>query len=60
MINFLIFSALCFVDYYFLGLFRLYISIGLNKLNITVKSHFARALREKKEFNTDIIDEDDD
>ena len=36
------------------------ISIGLNKLIITMKSHFARALRGKKEFNTDIIDEDDD
>ena len=36
------------------------ISIGLNKLIITMKSHFARSLRGKKEFNTDIIDEDDD
>ena len=36
------------------------ISIGLNKLIITMKSHFARALRGKKEFNNDIIDEDDD
>ena len=36
------------------------ISIGLNKLIITMKSHFARALRGKKEFNTDIIDEDED
>ena len=36
------------------------ISVGLNKLIITMRSHFARALRGKKEFNTDIIDEDDD
>lgn len=36
------------------------ISVGLNKLIITMRSHFARALRGKKEFNTDIIDDDDD
>ena len=36
------------------------ISIGLNKLIITMKSHFKRALRGKKEFNTDIMDEDDE
>ena len=36
------------------------ISVGLNKLVITMRSHFARALRGKKEFNTDIINDDDD
>ncbi len=36
------------------------ISVGLNKLIITMRSHFARALRGKKEFNTDIIDDDED
>jgi hypothetical protein len=36
------------------------ISIGLNKLIITMRSHFKRALRGKKEFNTDIMDEDDE
>ena len=36
------------------------ISVGLNKLIITMRSHFARALRGKKEFNNDIIDEDDE
>ena len=36
------------------------ISVGLNKLIITMRAHFARALRGKKEFNTDIINDDDD
>ena len=36
------------------------ISVGLNKLIITMRSHFAKSLRGKKEFNTDIIDDDDD
>ena len=36
------------------------ISVGLNKLIITMRTHFARALRGKKEFNTDIINDDDD
>ena len=36
------------------------IAVGLNKLIITMRAHFARALRGKKEFNTDIIDDDDD
>ena len=35
------------------------ISVGLNKLIITMRSHFAKSLRGKKEFNTDIIDDDD-
>lgn len=35
-------------------------AVGLNKLIITMRAHFARALRGKKEFNTDIIDDDDD
>lgn len=36
------------------------ISVGLNKLMIVMRSHYSRSLRGKKEFNTDIIDEDDD
>ncbi len=36
------------------------ISVGLNKLIIVMKSHFARSLRGKKQFNDDILDEDDD
>lgn len=35
-------------------------AVGLNKLIITMRSHLSRALRGKKEFNTDIIDDDDD
>ena len=34
-------------------------SAGLNKLIITMKNHYARALRGKKEFNTDIINDDE-
>ena len=33
-------------------------SVGLNKLIVTMKNHYARALRGKKEFNTDIINDD--
>ena len=33
-------------------------SVGLNKLIVTMKSHYARALRGKKEFNTEIINDD--
>ena len=36
------------------------ISVGLNKLMITMKNHYAKALRGKKEFNTDIINDNDD
>ena len=36
------------------------ISVGLNKLMIVMRSHYSRSLRGKKEFNTDIIDDDDD
>ena len=36
------------------------ISVGLNKLIIVMRSHYSRSLRGKKEFNTDIIDDDDD
>lgn len=36
------------------------ISVGLNKLIVTMRQHFSRALRGKKEFNSDIIGEDDD
>ena len=43
-------SAICFII----------TAVGLNKLIITMRAHFARALRGKKEFNTDIIDDDDD
>lgn len=35
-------------------------SVGLNKLIITMRSHYAKSLRGKKEFNTDILDDDDD
>ncbi len=35
-------------------------AVGLNKLMITLRSHLSRALRGKKEFNTDIIEDDDD
>lgn len=34
-------------------------SAGLNKLIVTMKNHYARALRGKKEFNTDIINDDE-
>ena len=34
-------------------------SVGLNKLIVTMKQNYARALRGKKEFNTDIINDDD-
>ena len=36
------------------------IAVGLNKLIIVMRSHYSRSLRGKKEFNTDIIDDDDD
>ena len=36
------------------------IAVGLNKLMIVMRSHYSRSLRGKKEFNTDIIDDDDD
>ena len=42
------------------GLGFILISVGLNKLIITMRSHYSKSLRGKKEFNTDIIDEDDD
>ena len=35
-------------------------SAGLNKLIVTMKNHYAKALRGKKEFNTDIINDNDD
>ena len=35
------------------------ISVGLNKLMITMKSRYAKALRGKKEFNSDIINDDE-
>ena len=34
-------------------------SAGLNKLIVTMKNHYARALRGKKEFNNDIINDDE-
>ena len=33
-------------------------SVGLNKLIVTMNNHYARALRGKKEFNSDIINDD--
>ena len=36
------------------------IAVGLNKLMIVMRSHYSRSLRGKKEFNTDIMDDDDD
>lgn len=44
----------------FVALGYLILSSGLNKLIIVMKSHYARALRGKGEFNNDIIDDDDD
>ena len=38
----------------------LVIAVGLNKLMIVMRSHYSRSLRGKKEFNTDIMDDDDD
>ncbi len=36
------------------------ISVGLNKLIIVMRSHYSRSLRGKKQFESDIIDDDDD
>lgn len=44
----------------FVALGYLILAAGLNKLIIVMKSHYARALRGKGEFNNDIIDDDDD
>lgn len=40
------------------GLGFIIMAAGLNKLIITMRSHYARALRGKKEFNNDIGDDD--
>ena len=41
------------------AIFFIITSVGLNKLIVTMKSKYARALRGKKEFNNDIINDDD-
>ena len=42
------------------GLGFIITSAGINKLIIVMRNRYSRALRGKKEFNTDIINEDDD
>ena len=42
------------------GLGFIITAIGINKLIIVMKNRYMHALRGKKEFNTDIITEDDD
>lgn len=44
----------------FSGLGFIITSAGINKLIIVMRNRYSRALRGKKEFNTDIITEDDD
>ena len=44
----------------FAGLGFIITSAGINKLIIVMRNRYSRALRGKKEFNTDIITEDDD
>ena len=44
----------------FAGLGFIITSIGINKLIIVMKNRYMHALRGKKEFNTDIINEDDE
>ncbi len=41
------------------AIFFIITSVGLNKLIVTMKSKYARALRGKKEFNNDIINDDE-
>jgi hypothetical protein len=53
MFNNIVFSVLT-------GLGFIITSAGINKLIIVMRNRYARALRGKKEFNTDIITEDDD
>ena len=44
----------------FVALGYLVLAAGLNKLMIVMKSHYARALRGKGEFNNDIIDDEEE